>query len=256
MINISLFSGLRSRRGFSAVEVIAAATIIAILALILIPTLTRQVEKGRNNGALDELSQFAKVIPIAYAENNNHYFRLQDYDNLQTYNVSVSDPTTEVPVTYWGLVGPMLTTERARLKTSWDGPYTTFHKFQLINDLLVSAPNAFTIIQPQSGTITQPGGPIFVMLEGNFTPGSAIPQPPTQDERRDLYPVDPWGNPYIFFGVGTINVPGVAQESFYTPVIYSMGPDGNPGGLTNPAAKDYYPSAGSLGNGDDVTWKF
>ena len=49
------------------------------------------------------------------------------------------------------------------------------------------------------------------------------------------YPIDPWGNPYIFFGPGRINTaPGGSpaitpanETNFGNAIVYSMGPDGD-----------------------------
>lgn len=254
-------------------EVIAVATIIAILALILIPILTTQVEKSREVAVSDEMSNLAKVASLAYAE-TNHYYRLQDYDNRTTYYPDrIDDPTVEVPVMYFGeptQVPPqaMSAAERARFKDKWEGPYTSFHKYGVINDLYLSFPKMFSVFQVQStgGGLLQASGPIVVHVSGALTNTATPPEPPTQDERRDLYPLDPWGNPYIFFPTGYLVIPGVMTESTYSPALYSLGPDGLPGspsagGPTDPAGKDYFPyradkTGGFLGTGDDITWKF
>jgi len=259
MITPSRFTRLCRNRAFSAIEVIAVATIIAILALILIPILTKEVGKSRETAAKDEMSNLAKVITLGYAE-TGHYFRLQDYDNTSTYFADqIADPTEEVPVTFFGVVGQMSAADRAKLKDVWDGPRTAFQRSATMLELYEDSPAALTVISAGSSTVLQAGGPIFVNVTGPLTLGEPVPEPPTLDERRDSYPLDPWGNPYLYFPSGAVVVLGVGSESVYSPVIYSMGPDGFPGSKMNPVGSDYYPPPlGVLGaeSSDDLTWKF
>lgn len=259
MMKESRFAPPSHVRGFSAVEVIAVATIIAILALILIPVLTSQVDKSKLAAASDELSSLAKVISLAQAE-TNRYFRLQDYDNTSQYDGTaniINDPTTEVPVTYWGMTMHLTTGERRRLARIWDGPRTNFHKFSTLQDLYSAYPGAFTQITPPGQIGLNVEGPIHVFVTRPLGAGNPSEPFPTQDERHDLYPLDPWGNPYLFFAPGIVSLPGGTQESIYSPIIYSMGPNGVPGNAGIPQFIDYYPGAGRpLGTGDDITWKF
>jgi len=246
-------------KGFSAIEVIAVATIIAILALILIPILTKEVSKSRDTAAKDEMSNLAKVITLAFAY-TDRYYRLQDYDNPSIYfpPPRIDDPTNEVPGTFYGMTVPMTPAERARIKDKWNGPLTVFHNSATMLELYQSFPNALTIISAGGGGILQGAGPIYAFVTAPLDATQPAPPPPTLDERRDHYPLDPWGNPYFYFPAGAVQIPGVASESVYSPVIFSMGPDGLPGNKTNPTSPDYYPPPlGVLGTGtDDVTWKF
>jgi prepilin-type N-terminal cleavage/methylation domain-containing protein len=260
------------RRGFSAVEVIAVATIIGILALILIPILTKQVDKSRTSGVQDEMGQIARVMTLAHAE-TSRYFRLQDLDNNNTYKATPDDVTTEVPITYFATAPTaantfpwMLATERSKLSKIWDGPRTTFHNYATIRDLYNSFPMAFTLLSPPMGTPTssspQQTGPILVYLTKTMTnPGDPLPTD-ADDEQRDRYPVDPWGNPYFFFPSGKIQAPagGETDYSNPSPVLFSLGPDGLPGSKAPESSLDYFPAeaGGQLGaqGTDDVVWKF
>jgi len=94
------------------------------------------------------------------------------------------------------------------------------------------------------------GGPIFANTGVTVT---------GKDEANDRYPIDPWGNPYLFFAPGQLIISGVTsnETDYLAPVVYSMGPNGVPGNLTTaPVASDYLRDSGVLGTGDDVTWQF
>ena len=80
------------------------------------------------------------------------------------------------------------------------------------------------------------------------------------------YPIDPWGNPYIFFGPGRINtatggsraITPANETNFGNAVVYSMGPDGEPGSLPGGVAESnpdlYFRESAVLGdvNSDDL----
>jgi len=235
MPNISGLPHPSRRRGFSAVEIIAVATVIAILALILIPMLRDRVELSREKAALDEMSNLGgKVADLAYAA-HSHYFRLQDLDNTNNYSGPNDDAATCAPFAYYTADGSLQVlndVERRRLSKEWLGPYTQFRNSITIRDLKVSYP--FTISDPAGGS------PIIVL-------GAS--------EESDLYPVDPWGNPYLFFPrVGTI--PGVETNYQGRPVLVSTGPNGAPGDLPAAAgANDYIAGTGAICTGDDIIWK-
>ena len=230
------------RRGVTAVEMIAVVTIIAILALILIPTLRGRVAHSRSVAVEEELANLAKVVSLAHEE-TEYYFRLQDYDNLAGLLANpddpqfYTDPNIEVPVAVrTGLLDEpvMLTAAQRQILTErWQGPYTQFNNYMTIGEIRVAWPEIDNGINPPV-----PGdGPIFALAE----------------EDGGRYPLDPWGAPYLFFG------PGILQETTYfgTPVLYSMGPDSLPGDNAAPSSGDYYPSpVGVLGTEDDVVWNF
>jgi len=243
MPNISGLPHPSRRRGFSAVEIIAVATVIAILALILIPMLRDRVELSREKAALDEMSNLGgKVADLAYAA-HSHYFRLQDLDNTNNYSGPGDDPATCTPFAYYSADGSLQVvndTERHRLSKEWLGPYTQFRNTITIRDLKVSYPFAVNDKAQIGQPVPAGGSPIIVL-------GTS--------EESDLYPVDPWGNPYLFFPrVGTI--PGVETNYQGRPVLVSTGPNGAPGDL--PAAtgtNDYIPGTGPICTGDDIIWK-
>ena len=243
MPNISGLPHPSRRRGFSAVEIIAVATVIAILALILIPMLRDRVELSREKAALDEMSNLGgKVADLAYAA-HSHYFRLQDLDNTNNYSGPSDDPATCAPFAYYSADGSLQVvndTERRRLSKEWLGPYTQFRNTITIREIKASYPFIFNDKAQIGQPVPAGGSPIIVL-------GTS--------EESDLYPVDPWGNPYLFFPkVGTI--PGVETNYQGRPVLVSTGPNGAPGDL--PAAtgtNDYIPGTGPICTGDDIIWK-
>ena len=61
-------SSLRRRRGFTAIEVSAVATIIAILALILIPIMRGRVDEAKRVAATEDMSGIEKAETLAFAD--------------------------------------------------------------------------------------------------------------------------------------------------------------------------------------------
>ncbi|HUT23899.1 MAG TPA: type II secretion system protein GspG [Sumerlaeia bacterium] len=220
------FSSSRRRRAFSAVEMVAVATIVSILALVIVPMLRKRVQDSKITATKYEMNKLAEIINLAYAD-TDRYFRLQDLDNGQALDIGgVIDPTTDVPIAYYTntadrIVYPLSEPERAVLAQKWKGKYAPFHNAMKIADLLTRRPDM----------ISETNGPIFAAAE----------------EDADLYPLDAWGNPYVFFA---------PETDYRSPVLYSMGPDGMPGGLAAPAAADYERQAEVLGQGDDIEWGF
>jgi len=190
-----------SRRGFSAVELIAVATIMAILAMLLVQSLRPRVEEARQTAAKHEMNELRDVMETAFAE-TNHYFLLQHYDNTTNYT-DTSDPLTtplEVPTSYFNYAGTVEffdsdSAQRRALANQWNGPYQSTSDYFTRDEVYDYLPEIFS---DRNG-----GGPFY--REGN------------DDEEIDRYPKDPWDNPYIF------------ESTYRGPVLYSMGPDGLPG---------------------------
>ncbi|MCL5270366.1 MAG: hypothetical protein M1457_07430 [bacterium] len=223
------------RAAFTAIEVTAVATIIAILALILIPIIRGRVEEAKVVAAQDDMQGLEKAQTIAFAD-TGHYFRLQDLDrptpDLTDKTLTPTELDMEkrkVPPYFWDQV--VLLNQVQNLLNTWKGPYTTFHNTVTVTELLTLVPKM--IRGTAAGAL---GGPILVMLTDD------------QDWKGDIgglgrakYPIDPWGNPYIFFGSGRmadVNNVNTAisydnRVNYSTAVIYSLGPDGLPGDVIN-----------------------
>ena len=63
----------RHNRGFTAIEVSAVATIIAILALILIPIVRNRVAEARLVAAQDDMASIEKAQSIAYGFTGKYF---------------------------------------------------------------------------------------------------------------------------------------------------------------------------------------
>ncbi|MCX7015455.1 MAG: hypothetical protein NTW86_23360 [Candidatus Sumerlaeota bacterium] len=241
-----------ARRAFTAIEVTAVATILAILALIIIPLLRGRVEAARLTAAQDDLTQLMKGEMLCEAD-TGRYFRLQDLDNTTFYNPANPNDQLDlaVPHTYWNITmsaidtqrGQPLGTERLWLKDRWKGPYITAPRTTSQATLLGEMEYLFWW---NAGT----GGPILV------TDRDDLP--------KEQIPVDPWGNPYLFFGTGKIYdsqspPPGVSvrpkiagsETDFANAALYCFGPDGRPSDartFPNPTQPDnYFRERGYLG---------
>jgi hypothetical protein len=146
----------------------------------------------------------------------------------------------------------------ANFLENWRGPFAAPHRYRSVYDLLRTRPELF---RGESVVGLNPEeGPILVLeADDEDELGDAALQ------LRSKYPIDPWGNPYLFFGPGRMgNVGGriaiTNETNFNTAVVYSMGPNGLPGdqatGLTDSAL--YFRETGVLGREgtDDLVREF
>jgi hypothetical protein len=256
----------------------------------------KRVEESKLVAAQEDMAAIAKAEQIAYSY-SGHYFRLQDLDRPETdqtiAKTSGSNPNPlwvqeayKLPPLFWdGLVQP---NQVDYLYETFKGPYLVMRKSEDVNDLMTNWPALFTDLDN-----AQTGGPILIDKQNM----------PYDDEKdwisstdnnalsRRLHPVDPWGNPYVFFGAspplssmidgsGNVDValdhnypPNTAAMnettyvSFTTAIVYSMGPNGVPGAGGNPAnSSDFYrgssvldpnnAAAPYIGQGDDLKFEF
>lgn len=218
-------------RGFTAIEISMVVTVIAILALMILPLFRDRIEAARKAAAQDEMQTLMKAETLAHAD-TGWFYRLQDLDNTTQYYDPPVRPQEEVPITSWNL--PFSREDRQRLRTgslAWKGPYisTSRFKFMELQDAVVSVPEFFWSYPGR-------GGPILNVL----TPGAAdwwpdpnVPIQNVADQPDDKILIDPWGTPYLFFGAGRLLEEGGAyiqqETNFGNAVIYCLGPDGYPG---------------------------
>ncbi len=234
------------KRGFTAVEIAAVATIIAILALLILPIFRQRTEDARRVAADDELQSLVKAIMLVEADMpaGNFLPRLNDLDNRANPQLATIDPTAQdlaPPRVRWirgteaapGSFEPVSEPEYFNsVVPNWRGPYIALRRAISLAQLQDQFPLALDTAQ----------GPIAI-----------IPEVDGQVLNQDRYPVDPWGSPYLLFG---------PDETIYnTRVLYSVGPDGLPGGpetrggeVDNPAFWDR--RTGVLGTGDDLFFIF
>ncbi len=252
------------RRGFTAVEIAMVATVIAILALLILPIFRQRTEEAREAAVRDELQSLAKAYILVEADLNGFQPRLQDLDNVMntgSAQVNVALRSTEPPYAEWnrtlgftsGTSPNVVPNNRpTTVVPNWKGPYVAMPKFTTVDDIQFLLPDA-----------VYPNGPVYVVGANAASPQYADPGGNLSDDPLDRYPVDPWGNPYFFFGTGRLS--DLQESTFNSRVIYSMGPNGLPGnGANSPLIYlrkgDAFLSApttrGELGTGDDREFIF
>lgn len=259
------------RRGFTAVEVAMVATVIAIIALLALPIFRSRVESAREAAVLDELSSLAKVQLLVEAD-VNYYARLQDLDNGQNIDLNgpgiQNSPARAVPIAGWN--GTLNTGTGAPTRgvwiNNWQGPYLGAASGGRSNSVRRTA----SVGELQNYWFNGPLGDAgFIWVVGqNGMPSYSDPNFGTVNDNfnDDRYPIDPWGQPYIFFGPGTYgpnNFPGGFTESTYqSSLLVSLGPDGVPGTAIGPFTEPqaYFRSALESTEGlpdvDDFLYRF
>lgn len=240
-----------SRLGFTAIELSAVATIIAILALILIPVLRKRVEEAKLTAAQADMKSI-EVAQMSIHADTGHYVRLFDMTRPQPEtDDTVAEAQAKLPKATWNQ--PMNTGTINTFRTGWKGPYAAPHRQQVLYSIVRGYPQLFrgdavTGLTPQDGPV------LILTADDTDENGVAAIQ-------RLKYPVDPWGNPYIFFGAGQIGshgypIPITPETNFNTAAIYCTGPNGVPGKVSNPDSEAYYRENGSLGTDDDLVFQF
>lgn len=232
----------KEKRGFTAVEIAMVATVIAILALLILPLFRTRTEEAKITAARDDMRSLAIAEMAAFAD-TGHYFRLQDLDNTQQYDSNIIRPDKDVPVAYWN--NPLSAEQRAILAATWKGPYTSLPKYKTYQEMSIRT----YLFQSAGGT----GGAIMDLTSRSAAVGGGTPVVST-DAPEDKMPIDPWGNPYLFFGTGRRNELAPAEESDYgTAIIYSLGPDGQAGNERGYDPYLYVRETGVLGEGAGET---
>lgn len=256
----------RGNAGFTAIEIAMVAAVIAILSLIVLPIFRNRVEDAKIAAAQGDLSALMKAEQVVKAD-TDAYARLEDLDNIELLGYTSMPPggvDKEVP--WFRYVAPrrgfspdpqtreqMTDAQRQQFAGTesnpvWRGPYIAFQNFIRYEDFRSAAINpAYSDMSATSNG-----------------PGAAIQDDPNRDHDNNRIPVDPWGNPYLFFPpTGNSADPSASQEAYSSSAIYSMGPNGVPGdGSAGPAAYDRVYSIqnpgddGALGKDDDLMVEF
>lgn len=235
-------------RGFTAVEIAMVASVIAILALLILPIFRQRAEEARVAAVEDELASLVKALLLVEADmpGGGYLVQLNDLDNRSNPTLDVlNDPLTpdlDPPVSFWNrdlgefqFLNLTQVADRARYQTilsNWKGPYVAWKNTVSLLELRDRASlQPYTNQGANQGPISIPAPPVY----NNFDLGA------------DRYPVDPWGNPYLLFG---------PEETIYNVrVLYSVGPNGVPGN-GNGDLPDYNRRNGVLGTGDDFSFTF
>lgn len=245
----------RDRRGFTAVEIAMVASVIAILALLILPIFRQRSEEARLVAAKDELQSIVKAIQLLEADipGGNHLVQLSDLDNLEWQEGTVppgTEPHIEPGRSKWfrdpatpansrfvmpGEVAGFhpVGTYNTSIAPNWRGPYLAFRNTVSLAQIANNFP-----------AMVHPFGPIRIF----GAPYNAA------SLQADRYPIDPWGNPYLLFGPEN-------ETNFNFRAVYSLGPDGLPGGQAERAllgvpANAHRRQAGLLGTGDDLEFRF
>ncbi len=260
---------VHTRRGFTAIEIAMVAAVIAILSLIILPIYRNRVEDAKIAAAQADLNELMKAQQVVKAD-IDAYARLEDLDNIELNGYTAPPPggvTNEVPFFLYrtpnrNLPGTdpnsrdLLTqAERQQLAGTddhprWRGPYIAFQRS-------ITYQNATA-----AGSMINPN--LFYSSNGDYAAIQNRTGNGLQDHDDNRIPIDPWGNPYLFFPPnGNAADPSNTAGAYSSAVIYSMGPDGMPGdggttpqsylrgyAITNPTAPD------RLGAGDDLMVEF
>ncbi len=234
---------LSNKKAFTATEMAMVAAIIAMFALLVLPQFRARVDEARITAAKADLESFMKAEMLARAEIGN-YLRLEDLDNVQDNLPAVMPSvgvTNEVPFFVYPYNGNPATNRVGMSETAWrafakkfKGPYAAL-------------PNTLTLGEIRNAVTNPIGQYILRSMTGN--PLSPIQDMTTNtsggpfDSLNNRIPVDPWGNPYLFYPA-TGNT-GSDDTSFYNCLIVSLGADGKPGLLDGVTATDYLRNKGS-----------
>ncbi len=200
----------KRRSAFTVIELVAVASIMAILSLILVQQLRVRVDDSRKSAAMADLKTLSNILTVSYGE-TTAYFPLQCYGQSET-------PYTRLQWNaasgLWELYD-LTAQERTTLATKWQGSYSSFEANSLMMDTM------------------------FTRLSGLFTVTGPLYR--AVNDRYYHYPLDPWGNPYV------VVLKEGANKGGY---VYSLGPDGKPGvngDSNNPS--HYIPWEPSTNNG-------
>ncbi len=241
----------QNRRGFTAIELSAVVTIIAILSLILITVMRKRVEEAKITAAQADMRQISVSEQLIQAD-TGHHVRLWDMARPQPDSTdSAATVQAKLPKASWDT--PNDTGLYNAWKNGWKGPYAAPQRSNTVYEIVLGYPQMFR--GDSVAGLTPQTGPILILTADNT------------DEQgqgaltRMRYPIDPWGNPYIFFGSGAITTGSYPlaitnETNFSTAVIYCTGPSGTPGSVLNPTSVQYYRETGILGTGDDLMFQF
>lgn len=233
-------------RGFTAIEITMVASIIAIIAMLVLPLFRNRVDAAKKAACQADLASLMKAEELVKAD-TGYFVRLEDLDNI------VLNTPTPVPPQGINLETPpfhyntTLTTWEPMTETQWrafsgpkpdglfKGPYIAFRNSITYQELVADMKLALLLkstTDPAWPSTSGGGfrGPIWDIPQSS---GKAL-----YDHRDNRYPVDPWGNPYLFFPATD-----ETETGYGCSIIYSLGPDGKPGLAPGTSASDYYRGA-------------
>ncbi len=259
----------RGDAGFTAVEIAMVAAVIAILSLIVLPIFRNRVEDAKVAAAQADLRALMLAQQVVQAD-TDVFARLEDLDNVQLFGY-LTNPAggvdKEVPFFKYIKPTPGVTppetrrvmldnAERVRFAGTeqnpiWRGPYIAFQRSITYENLLA---NGLADVLLASINVSYRAA-IQDVSDNGFN-----------DHVDNRYPVDPWGNPYMFFApTGNSADPAVTDE-FPTSAIYCLGPNGLAGDGSRPVDANAYTREGAaasaptdfgvIGKDDDLMVEF
>jgi hypothetical protein len=252
-------------------EIAMVATVIAILALIVIPIFRNRVNEAKIAAARADISSLMKAEILAHAD-TDFYYRLEDLDNVQmAADASTQPPSLGItietpPIVYYAGPGSDTNNPRGLDLPSWrvlagtqnnpkfKGPYATLTRTEEYNKLRTAFPILFR----------NSNGDQYSAIRDLPSGSALLGNSSLYDSEQNRIPVDPWGNPYLFFPENPL------ETSYSYNAIYSMGPDGLPADdetrqvYFSNVRQDYTregksitdPTDDLLGKGDDLEVRF
>lgn len=257
----------RGNAGFTAIEIAMVAAVIAILSLIVLPIFRNRVEDAKIAAAQADLRALMVAQQTVKAD-TDYYARLEDLDNVELLGYTAAPPNgvdKEVPFFRYAkpsnTVSPdpntrelMDQTQREQFagdvnRPVWRGPYIAFQNSIQYEDFKIAL---------DYNELSRQGNGANAAIQ-DFPTGNLY------DSDQNRIPVDPWGNPYMFFPpTGNAADPGSNTGAYSSAAIYSMGPNGLPGDGTGAGAANYtrayavqFPgNDDALGKDDDLMVEF
>ena len=102
-----MFKSLRNRRGFSLAETLVTVAIVAVLAAVVVPTVTNQISKGDDTNLPSNVASLRSAVTAFVSDTKKFPSRIQ---HLQ---VAISDTDKDVAGNDYGTAA----------EAAWKGPY-------------------------------------------------------------------------------------------------------------------------------------
>ncbi|MCX7048847.1 MAG: prepilin-type N-terminal cleavage/methylation domain-containing protein [Candidatus Sumerlaeota bacterium] len=220
-IHSQAWNGLKTRRGFSLIEVIIVAVILSILAGIGMISVTYIMENARKKATIAEARQISTAIEFSHQETG--FFPKFNYivERLKGFTGSTGEGIVDnagnvykgmdyIGVLSGNVADPVYMTYNRRLQDNWNGPYWS------------QSPT-------NKSTAEGPAGMVEMQI-------------PDRNNEVRRWPADQWGHPYVLYlmeqyedttaNPATIKVRFLQNplgEPNFACAVVSYGADGMPG---------------------------
>jgi prepilin-type N-terminal cleavage/methylation domain-containing protein len=247
--NVLTFQRPPFKRAFTLIELLVVIAIIAILAAILLPTLSIAMTHAKKTQAKLAVSQIANAVE----QYQSQYSRMPVPSGVQqcgSNNITYGGTYTSAYTTPAGLnqFPPSGTPNGWKTGGGYNG-YTSWRSGLYVNSnsdvmaILLDLTNYPNSTQWTINTNYQKNPMQTIFLSGSYTADTNSPGIGT-----DLNYRDPWGNPYII--TMDLNDDNNVEDPFYAPVAMSSstGASQGPGlfGLSYNQSDDYYRFHGNV----------